>query len=226
MEARTEISIKKDWADRMEQLIEQIKTLEKSEIGEQIRAKRAGFKKNRATRESIFSELCFCLLTANSSAEMGINIQNEMRKDNGFERLSEKQLSKALRALGYRFYNVRAAYIVLARKQKENVWAMIRECHNEFELRDWLVDNIKGLGYKEASHFLRNLGFYNLAILDRHILRTLHEKKLIDTLPSSLDEKKYLKYEKEMEKICRLTNLKQGELDFYLWYLKTGKALK
>jgi len=210
----------------MEQLITEIKSLEKSEIGEQIRAKRTEFKKNRATRETIFSELCFCLTTANSSAEMGIKIQNAMREDNGFERLSEKQLSKALRALGYRFYNVRASYIVEARKQKENIWGMIRECHNEFELRDWLVDNIKGLGHKEASHFLRNLGFYNLAILDRHILRTLHEKKLIDSLPSSLDEKKYLKYEKEMEKICKLTNLKQGELDFYLWYLKTGKALK
>ena len=184
------------------------------------------FKEVRRDRKRVFSELCFCLLTANSSAEIGIKVQNSMDENNGFVELNERKLATALRSLGYRFYNVRAKYIVEARTHEHNIWAMIKECHNEFELRDWLVDNIKGLGFKEASHFLRNIGFRNLAILDRHILRTLHEKKLIDALSSSLDEKKYLKYEKELEKICGMTNLKQGELDFYLWYLKTGKILK
>jgi len=39
---------------------------------------------------------------------------------------------------------------------------------------EWLVKNLTGLGYKEAGHFLRNIGSGKIAILDRHILRNLH----------------------------------------------------
>ncbi|HIH22806.1 TPA: N-glycosylase/DNA lyase [Candidatus Micrarchaeota archaeon] len=209
----------------MEKLIIEIERLKKTEIGELVRKKMHEFRKKRKNEAAVFSELCFCLLTANSSAEMGIKVQDAI--ETGFETMEEGELRDRLRGLGYRFYNVRAKYIIGARKHKENVWAMITEAENEFDLREWLVDNIRGLGYKEASHFLRNIGFENLAILDRHILRTLHENGLIEgDVPKSLDRKRYLKYEKEMEKICTLANLPQGELDFYLWYLKTGKVLK
>ena len=184
----------------MEKLIIEIERLKKTEIGELVRKKMHEFRKKRKNEAAVFSELCFCLLTANSSAEMGINVQNAMDNENGFEALDENELSNELKKMGYRFYNVRAKYICWARKHKENVWAMITEAENEFDLREWLVDNIRGLGYKEASHFLRNIGFENLAILDRHILRTLHENGLIEgDVPKSLDRKRYLKYEKEME---------------------------
>lgn len=210
----------------MKNLIADIEKLKISEIGTLIRNKMKDFKQVRKDKNAVFSELCFCLLTANSSAEMGLKVQESMKKDNGFESLSEKELVRKLKNLGYRFHNVRARYIVEAREKKDSLWFAIKEGENEADLRDWLVDNFKGLGYKEASHFLRNLGFEDVAILDRHILRTLNEKKLISEVPKTLDRKKYLLYEKELERICRIVNLKQGELDFYLWYLKTGKVLK
>ncbi|GAJ17855.1 unnamed protein product, partial [marine sediment metagenome] len=34
---------------------------------------------------------------------------------------------------------------------------------DEIKLREWVVKNFKGLGYKEASHFLRNIGYKNFA---------------------------------------------------------------
>jgi N-glycosylase/DNA lyase len=171
---------------------------------------------------------------------MGLKIQKALGQK--VETLSQKELSRKLRALGYRFYNVRARYILEARPKKEMVWLAVKECDDETdgreheraarfanrqtETREWLVDNIKGLGYKEASHLMRNLGFEDLAILDRHIIRTLHERGLIDRVPATLGRKHYLEYEKKMERICERTGLKQGILDFYLWYLKTGKVLK
>jgi N-glycosylase/DNA lyase len=208
----------------METLIAQIKELENGKIGERIRKRMKELRKNRATPESVFSELCFCLTTANSSAEMGLKVQKALERE--VETLPLEKLSAKLRKLGYRFYNVRARYIVEARPKKEQVWLVVKEMHGHVEAREWLVDNIKGLGYKEASHFLRNLGFEELAILDRHIIRTLHEKGLIDHVPATLGRKHYLEYEKKMEKICERTGLTQGALDFYLWYLKTGKVLK
>jgi N-glycosylase/DNA lyase len=212
--------------EKMKTLLESIEKLKRSHISQQIRSKMERFEGARKDRRRVFSELCFCLLTANSSAEMGMKVQNAMDRNNGFVAFGEHELAKQLRSLGYRFYNVRAKYIVEARKNEPALWLAIKEGENEPDLRDWLVDNFKGLGYKEASHLLRNLGFENVAILDRHILRTLHEQGLIDSVPKTLDRKRYLKYEKELERICRIVKLKQGELDFYLWYLKTGKILK
>ena len=92
-------------------------------------------------------------------------------------------------------------------------------------LRDWIVKNVKGLGYKEASHFLRNIGFDDFAIIDFHIVDLLADYNLIKK-PKNLNRKKYLEIEKILRKISRKTGLTLAELDLYLWYLETGKILK
>jgi N-glycosylase/DNA lyase len=89
-----------------------------------------------------------------------------------------------------------------------------------------LVDNIKGIGYKEASHFLRNVGFFDYAILDKHVIRTLYTNKLVPHLHKSLNRNNYLEYESVLGKLCKKLKLSQGELDLYLWYLSTKKVLK
>jgi len=62
-----------------------------------------------------------------------------------------------------RFSDSKAKYIVEARDMFSNdgklqLKSRISSFYNPFELREWLVENVKGLGYKEASHFLRNIG--------------------------------------------------------------------
>jgi len=94
------------------------------------------------------------------------------------------------------------------------------------QAREWLVKNVKGIGYKEASHFLRNVGFDNLAILDRHVLSVLHEYGLIDEVPRSLTCGRYLEIEEKLVELSEKLGLTLGELDLYLWYLKTGEVLK
>ena len=93
-------------------------------------------------------------------------------------------------------------------------------------MREGLVENIKGLSYKESSHFLRNIGFFKFAILDKHILRTLKENKLIPKIPNQMNKNNYLLFEKILSRLSIRLKLSQGELDLYLWYLKTGKILK
>jgi len=163
----------------------------------------------KASNNELFNELCFCLLTANFSAERSIKIQKQI--GDGFLNLNEQELASQLKSLGYRFPNIRAKYIIEARESKDS---LILE-------RNWLVNNIKGLGMKEASHFLRNIGFTNYAIIDFHIIDLLVKHDLIKK-PKTLTKNKYL----EIEEKLRIFNENLAELDLILWYLETGKILK
>ena len=91
-------------------------------------------------------------------------------------------------------------------------------------MREWLVKNVKGLGMKEASHFLRNIGFKDLAIIDFHIVDILVENKIINK-PKNLN-KEYIKIEEKLRGIAKKVKLSLAELDLYLWYMETGKVLK
>ncbi len=85
--------------------------------------------------------------------------------------------------------------------------------------------NIKGIGYKEASHFLRNIGFKNIAIVDFHIIDLLSRYNLIEK-PKYLSKNIYFQIEKLLRKIAKKTGVSPAELDLYMWYMETGKILK
>jgi len=210
----------------MENLVNEILQLKKSNLKEIIDNRTKEFEElGRKDNMEVFKELCFCLLTANFSAQGGIKIQNEI--GNGFYSFSQEELAKRLSELGHRFPNARAKYIFEARKHKDNLKKILSELNDELLMREWLADNIKGLGFKEASHFLRNIGYKNLAIIDFHILDLLSDNNLIDKPKSkSLTRKRYIEIENILKQISDKTNLSLGELDLYLWYKETGKILK
>lgn len=171
-----------------------------------------------------FSELCFCILTANSSARLGMKIQESMGVE-GFLRLPEKELAERLRELGHRYNERRASFIVQARRFS-NIRDIVTDISDDRKAREWLVENIMGLGYKEASHFLRNVGYDGLAILDRHVLRIMGEHKMIDEVPKALTRRRYLDYEARLQSFASQLDMPLSKLDLYLWYMKTGAVLK
>jgi len=180
-------------------------------------------RRKKSLEEEWFSELCFCLLTANSSARIGMEIQESM--GSGCRTSSKGDLRKLLSDHGYRFPNVRAEYICEAR-EIDNLVSKIESFRNDRSARDWLVDNVKGLGYKEASHFLRNTGHFGVAILDRHILRVLFEHGLLSELPKALTQRRYLEIEEIIDRLSQQLEMPPGIVDLYLWYMKTGEILK
>lgn len=98
---------------------------------------------------------------------------------------------------------------------------------NIHECRQWLVNKIDGFGYKEASHFLRNIGMgEEIAILDRHILRNLKETGIIEEIPESLSRAKYVQIEKQMIEFARQIRIPVSHLDLLLWYRGTGEIFK
>jgi len=166
-----------------------------------------------------FSELCFCLLTANSKAATAIKIQQQVGPQ-GFINLSEQELSQIIRDNKHRFHNNKAKFIVTAREFID-IKDRIKNLPGP-QAREFLAKNIKGLGYKESSHFLRNVGYDDVAIIDRHILRFLHKEALITEIPKSITRTNYLKFEQILSKF----GIAHSRLDLIIWQKMTGLVLK
>ena len=208
----------------MKDLINSLQALKKAKINEIIESRINEFARLKgALIDDIFKELCFCIMTANCGAEKCIEIHENIGND--FLNLTQKHLIEKFKDLGYRFPNVRSQYIFEAREKKEKLMEKIKNLRNEDNLRDWIVKNIKGIGYKEASHFLRNIGYMDYAIIDFHIIDLLVKHNLIEK-PKTLTKRKYLDIESILKSIGKKLNLTMGELDLYLWYMETGKVLK
>ncbi len=207
-------------------IIKEINSLRDTGVGKLVKNRIKEFEKiGKSSEERIFSELCFCILTANFNAERAIRIQEEI--GSAFLSLGKRELAKKLKKLGHRYPNTRAEYIVDARKKLNELMKVLNEKNtDEFEKREWIVKNIKGLGYKEASHFLRNIGYKNLAIIDFHILDLLWKNGFIEEKPKSLTKNKYLEIERILKTIAEKIDITLAELDLYLWYIETGKVLK
>ena len=168
--------------------------------------------------ERIFAELCFCLLTPQSKAEKCLEAITSLEKTGILFKGDEHEIKSYL--TGVRFKNKKARKANF----KENIDP--RDINGS---REFLVENIIGIGYKEASHFLRNIGLgYQLAILDRHILNNLNEYRVIneDLDKLNLTRKKYLEIEEKMRGFSNKINIPMAELDLLFWSMKTGKILK
>lgn len=212
----------------MKKLIKELKNLRNSKVNTTVNKRLKEFETVRnKPSEEWFSELCYCILTANSKAVTALNIQKEIGAK-GFCGLCQKKLSRAIKRNKHRFHNNKAKYITQARCHvdiKQKIKSIVKK-EDEAEAREWIVKNIKGLGYKESSHFLRNIGYKNLAILDRHILNVMHNHKLLKQKPKTLNKKNYLEIESDFLNLAKKLNMSAAELDLYMWYMKTGRVLK
>ncbi len=198
----------------------------------EIRKKLKEFKKvaNHGD-ERIFAELAFCICTPQSKAINCWNSISNLVKNNLLFVGKEKEIENFL--IGVRFPKNKAKYIVEARRfftesGKLKIKEKIFSFNDTFKLREWLVKNVKGVGMKEASHFIRNIGFggEQLAILDRHILKNLKKLGIIKIIPKVLTKKTYLEIEKKMRRFSEKINIPMYELDMLLWSKETGKVFK
>ena len=180
--------------------------------------------------ETIFHELLFCLLTPQSKAKYCWLAIETLKKTDLLIKGSAREISKTLHCV--RFHHKKADYLVRARALfLKNQKIVIKQTLSGFPdtttCRDWLVTNIKGFGYKEASHFLRNIGLgMDIAILDRHILKNLMLLGIIKEIPGSLSRKKYLDIENAMCSCAKNIRIPMSHLDLLLWCKETGEIFK
>jgi N-glycosylase/DNA lyase len=195
---------------------------------EGIRKRLEEFKEiKNASDEKIFYELCYCIMTANGSATSALKAQEFLEEKNYWK---IGNIGTCLSSV--RFAPKKCEYINSNRKHiledNFNFKNLLKQ--SPYEIREFIVkdkSHFKGLGYKEASHFLRNIGLgEELAILDRHILRNLKKYEVIEEIPKSLTRKKYLEIEKKMKEFSKKINIPLTELDLLFWSEETGKILK
>ncbi|HOP95681.1 MAG TPA: DNA lyase, partial [Dictyoglomaceae bacterium] len=124
----------------------------------------------------------------------------------------------------HRYPKKRAEFIVEDRK----LIGRLREIISlpSKEARKILVKEAKGIGWKEGSHFLRNSGKLDVAILDKHILKFLFDEKIIEEIPKGWTQKNYEKIEEEFTKLSDLLGKAPGETDLYIWFLLKGVVEK
>lgn len=180
---------------------------------------------------AIFEELCYCILTAGSSAKMGMRTVEALRDI--LLTGTKQELQQRAQEHRVRFWRVRPAYIVQTREFLNNDCGLkLRSLIGSFDCkharRDYFAKNkaIKGLGYKEASHFLRNIGFPGYAILDKHILNSLCEMGVISKRMRPTTRAGYLAIEKRLERFAEKIGIDMDHLDLLLWSRKTGEILK
>ncbi len=198
----------------------------KKEIKQRLRDFKEMYKRSN---DDIFAELCFCILTPQAKAVVCDEAINRLKRRKFLVNGTQRHIRSCLK--GVRFPNNKAKYIIAARDFLRNGKGI--EIKNKldtkdiFKTRDWLVKNIKGLGYKEASHFLRNIGFgEDMAILDVHIIRNLKRYSVVRRFPASLSKKSYRYIEKNMRKFSKKTGIPMGELDLLFWSRETGRVFK
>ena len=211
--------------------IEKIKAAH-AERRAEIQTKLAGFENiwKTETDERLWEEMVFCFFTGGCSARMGLRSIEAVRP-----LLLTGTHDELMNALvgRHRYPRARSGYIVASRDfLQEHCDLKLREKLDSFEddlaRRDWLVKEkrIKGLGYKEASHYLRNIGLKGYAILDKHILRSLAELGIIDDPKPPNTRTRYLTIEQKLKELAEMTGIDFDELDLVLWSMKTGEILK
>lgn len=216
-----------------QELIKEIKEIHKK-VKKDIEKATKGYKKAFLYSENdFFGEMCFCLLTPQSKAKNAWSAILKLKENGLLYKGNNEEISEYLNVV--RFKNNKAKYIVELREkmtkngvlQPKKILEEIIGFDNPIKTRNYIFETVKGMGLKEASHLLRNLGFGNdLAILDRHILRNLERLNVISEIPKTLTKKTYLEIEEKMKKFAKDENIEMEDLDLILWYKEAGEVFK
>ena len=186
---------------------------------EEIQSRLNSFKE--LGKKEIFYELCFCTLTVQSNAWKCDEAVKKLIKEDFYNK--DINPHKCIKEI--RFHNNKAKRLREIKKNFHLILDNVKD--NNVELsREWLVNNVNGYGYKESSHFLRNIGHKNLAILDRHILKNLVKYKIIEKKPKTLTRKKYFEIENKFREFSKKVNIPMDHLDLFFWSQETGKIFK
>lgn len=185
----------------------------------------------------LFMELVFVILTSQTEAEKAWEATEELDDKNLLLEGNEAQIAEVLERNGVQYEENKSSYIVENRKMLSQ--PTLSNPTNELKLeeklnlddleksREWLVENIKGLGWKGASHFLRNIGYGDrFAIISSHIISSMNELGVIESADQPSDKEEYMKLEQRINDFSEDIGIDVEALDLVLWSMKNGEIFK
>jgi N-glycosylase/DNA lyase len=174
-----------------------------------------------------FYECAYCLLTPQTSAENAGKAVEELQRLSFHSLPIDPEPILRNRSTYIRFHRTKSTNLLKLKEDFPVLLKAMSEYTDPSAKREWLVKNVLGLGYKEATHFLRNIGLNGgLAILDRHILRNLKRYGAIRSVPKSLSRRKYLSLERSFIRFSERIGISLDELDLVFWSMETGMIRK
>jgi N-glycosylase/DNA lyase len=177
-------------------------------------------------RSQWFYELCYCILTPQSSARNAAAVQRKLEERSFFTVPFDPTSLLRDPAHYIRFHITKGKRLLKAREQWPLTAEQLHSPTSNEEKRSWLVANVDGMSLKEASHFLRNIGARNLAILDRHIFTHLLACGVMRRMPRTITQRRYLEIETKFKKFSLQRGIAMDELDLLFWSRQTGEILK
>lgn len=183
----------------------------------------------KVPKESYFYELCFCLCTPQSKAKNALLVQNQLIElDFKKQIISIEKISEILRKPEnyIRFHNQKAKRLLLIKDEFHKVIEVLDSKIDNHTKRDKIQEIVNGFGYKEAGHFMRNIGYTNLAILDRHILKNLKIAGVFDEIPKINTAKEYHKVEQMFLDFAQQIKIPIDEIDLLFWAFENGEIIK
>jgi len=194
-------------------------------------------KNSNLSEEGKWKEMIYCILAGTQvPVEIARRAQLailEYKDGNGYiwniDRLSNKseedfkQLEKILRNAGYRYPKTKAKCIMNAaeffvKNYNGSINEFLASQPDAKLLRSTLIRNIKGIGIKIATHWLRNIG-YPLGTIDIHVKRLLEWTGLVEleNWPNTMTDKLFIFLERKIEDLARDARLEVNILQYELW---------
>ena len=183
------------------------------------------FKLNNIAEEDVwFRELVLCVLTANSSFVSAYKVLGYVMEE--FDK-GTYRFEQVLKERGYRFNELKAKYLKNLVKYRGRMKSWIKPLADRSQAlaREVLANEIYGIGMKEASHFLRNVGYFDLAIVDKHVMRFSINSGLVRPF-KTLTRSRYLEIERKLKELAHQLGMSVGILDLFIWHIETGTVLK
>lgn len=193
----------------------QISSEELKQLRNAARRFNADFKANM----EVFYDLCFCICAPQTTFTANRQVNDTLRASGFFSvDIDKARLEEIARPA--RFFRQKAENLSRAKTQFPDIIKVVRSQHlSEYDKRDWIVGNVRGMGMKAASHFLRNMGCQDLAIIDTHILKFLEHDA-----PSSIEG--YLELEEIFREAAHSSDLTIAELDMWVWKVYSNTEWK
>lgn len=118
-----------------------------------------------------------------------------------------------------RFASLLAKTMATMLEHNTSLLLILSSAHSAREARKMLVEMVWGLGPKQASLFLRRVGFCSeLAVLDTHVLDYLHMACGISPRPGSLSQLSgYERLETKFQRLATEFGHAVGSLDLAMW---------
>ena len=149
-----------------------------------------------------------------------------------FEKRLANELSKPVfppfngnKGRRYQYSKSKSNYIVrtaieIYQNNNTNLKGILMHCQNEYEARDILREKAIGIGYKQASLFLRNISYSeNMAILDSHIIRYMVLSDMVENNANLRlsNRNDYIKLENTLCEYAILNDKSISTLDIAIW---------